>query len=92
MLITAVAAAGRCGPGCLGGRFGLYDSQGGFHGYVNNNPYDPDGIANPYGSTEGPYSPDSVNNGQWGSPYSPDSARNPYATGSGQVIPLAVME
>ena len=65
----------------------IYDSQGGFHGYVNSNQFDPNSISNPYGRYGSPYSPESVNNpyGRWGSPYSPDSANNPYAIGSGAI-------
>lgn len=63
----------------------LFDSQGGFHGNVNANPYDPNSIANSYDRYGSPYSPDSVNNpyGQYGSPYSPQSPNNPYGTGMG---------
>lgn len=51
-------------------------------GEHNNNPYDSNSIANPYGQYGSPYSSDSVNNsyGQYGSRYSSKSARNPYAT------------
>lgn len=53
---------------------------GEFLGALNNNPYDPNSIANPYGKYGSPYSPNSVNNpyGQYGSPYSPNSITNPY--------------
>ena len=61
---------------------GLYDSQGGFHGDVNNNPYDPNSVDNPYGKYGSPYSPDSINNPYGaGSHYSPDSPNNPYGNG-----------
>lgn len=61
----------------------LYDNQGGFHGNVNNNPYDPDSIANPYGRYGSRYSPDSINNpyGQYGSKYSSQSPNDPYGAG-----------
>jgi hypothetical protein len=61
----------------------LYDNEGNFHGNVNNNPYDPDSVANPYGRYGSRYSSDSVNNpyGQYGSPYSPQSPNNPYGQG-----------
>lgn len=61
----------------------LYDQGGNFHGNVNNNPYDPNSIANPYGRYGSPYSPDSVNNpySTFGSPYSSQSPNNPYGTG-----------
>lgn len=80
-----IAFAAAASPAAYADGLGLYDSEGGFHGYVNNNQYDPNSIANPYGQYGSQYSPDSVNNpySRWGSPYSPDSIRNPYATGSG---------
>jgi hypothetical protein len=61
----------------------IYDSQGGYHGNINNNPYDPNSVANPYGRYGSPYSPDSTKNpyGQYGSPYAPQSPTNPYGTG-----------
>lgn len=61
----------------------LYDNQGNFRGNINNNPYDPNSIANPYGQYGSPYAPNSVNNpyGQYGSPYSPQSPNNPYGNG-----------
>src|SRR5262249_12957078 len=40
----------------------LFDSQGGYHGNVNSNQYDPNSIANPYGRYGSQYSPDSINN------------------------------
>lgn len=62
----------------------LYGSDGKFLGNVNNNPYDPNSISNPYGRYGNPYSADSVNNpyGKYGSPYSPDSVRNRYNHGN----------
>jgi len=61
--------------------FGLY-SQDKFLGNYNNNPYDPDSVANPYGRYGNPYSADSINNpyGPYGNPYSDKSATNPYAS------------
>lgn len=61
----------------------LYDRQGNFHGNLNNNPYDPNSVANPYGKFGSRYSPNSVKNpyGTYGSPYSPQSPSNPYGTG-----------
>lgn len=58
--------------------------DGKYLGNLNNNRYDPNSVANPYGRYGNPYSPDSVNNpyGRYGNPYSPDSARNPYALGA----------
>ena len=77
-------------PNTFNNRFGtdsnspkLYDNQGGYHGNINNNPYDPNSVANPYGRYGSPYSPDSTRNpyGQYGSPYAPQSPANPYGTG-----------
>jgi len=60
----------------------LYDNQGHFHGDLNNNPYDPNSVANPYGRYGSRYSPDSINNPYGaGSPYAPDSPNNPYGNG-----------
>lgn len=61
----------------------LYGSQGDFHGDLNNNPYDPDSVANPYGKYGSPYSPDSINNpySPSGSPYGADSPNNPDGQG-----------
>lgn len=58
--------------------------DGKYLGNLNDNRYDPDSVANPYGRYGSRYSPDSINNpyGQYGSRYSPDSARNPNALGS----------
>jgi hypothetical protein len=49
-------------------------------GNLNQNPYDPNSVNNPYGRYGSPYSPDSVRNpyGTYGSPYSPYSPTNPY--------------
>ena len=35
--------------GTSGNSPGVYDAQGGFHGNLNSNPYDPNSVANPYG-------------------------------------------
>lgn len=62
----------------------LYDSQGGYHGNINGNPYDPNSVANPYGRYGSRYSPDSINNSYGaGSRYAPDSPSNPYGNGMG---------
>jgi hypothetical protein len=62
----------------------MYDSQGGYHGNLNANPYDPNSVANPYGQYGSQYSPNSINNPYGaGSPYRPDSPFNPYGTGMG---------
>jgi hypothetical protein len=61
----------------------LYDSEGNYHGNLNNNQYDPDSVANPYGRYGSRYSNDSVNNpySQSGSQYGQDSPNNPYSNG-----------
>ena len=66
----------------------LVSPDGQFLGNLNNNPYDPNSVANPYGQYGSPYSPNSINNpyGRYGSPYSPDSANNPYTTGGPMII------
>ena len=58
----------------------IYAPNGQFLGNLNNNRYDPNSVANPYGQYGSRYSPDSINNpyGQYGSRYSPNSVRNPY--------------
>jgi hypothetical protein len=60
----------------------IVSPDGQFLGNLNNNPYDRNTVANPYGRYGSPYSRDSINNpyGEYGSPYSRNSARNPYAT------------
>lgn len=61
---------------------GLYDSQGGFHGNLNANPYDLNSVANPYGQYGSRYSAQSPNNPYGaGNPYSQGSPTNPYGTG-----------
>lgn len=62
---------------------GIYSRQGKYLGNLNNNQYDPNSIANPYGKYGNPYNSDSINNpyGKYGSPYSPDSVNNPYGQG-----------
>jgi hypothetical protein len=64
------------------------DGTNKYLGDVNNNPYDPNSVANPYGPYGSPYSPDSVNNpyGIYGSPYSPHSATNPYTTQAPMIV------
>src|SRR5262249_42233762 len=62
----------------------LYDSQGGYHGNLNVNRYDPNSVANPYGQYGSPYSPNSINNPYGaGSPYRYDSPSNAYGIGMG---------
>ena len=61
----------------------LFDNQGGYHGNLNANRFDPNSVANPFGPYGSPYSPNSITNpyGAYGSPYSPQSPSNPYGTG-----------
>ncbi|MFA7670124.1 MAG: hypothetical protein WCX93_12315 [Burkholderiaceae bacterium] len=60
----------------------LYDSQGQYRGTLNNNRYDSESVANPYGRYGSQYSPDSVNNPYGaGSRYKADSPNNPYGSG-----------
>jgi len=71
----------------------LYAEDGTYLGKVNNNPYDPESIANPYGKYGSKDSPVSINNrhGNYGSKTSLLSANNPntshapniYGTGYG---------
>lgn len=53
-------------------------------GAVNENPYDMNSVANPYGRYGSPYSMDSVNNpySTMGNPYNPQSATSPYGFGA----------
>jgi hypothetical protein len=55
-----------------GKTFQLYDSQGRYRGNLNNNPYDPDRVPNPYSRHGSPYSP-----------YRQDNPNNPYGGGIG---------
>lgn len=57
----------------------LYAPDGTFLGNANNNRYDPNSIANPYGQYGNRYNPNSVNNpyGVYGNRYSPQYS-NPY--------------
>lgn len=61
----------------------IVSPEGKYLGNLNNNRYDPNSVANPYGQYGNRYSPDSINNpyGRYGSQYSPDSARNPLGLG-----------
>lgn len=58
----------------------IYSSDGKYLGNLNNNPYDPNSVSNPYGKYGSPYSSDSINNpyGKYGNPYSSDGVNNPY--------------
>ena len=70
-----------CGSGMAQSVY-LYGNNGEYLGKVNQNPYDPDSICNPYGRYGSKYSSKSINNpyGRYGNPYSSESATNPYAT------------
>jgi len=57
----------------------IVDQNGGYHGNLSTNPYDPNSTSNPYGRYGSPYSPDSLNN--------PCGAGNPYGTQKYYVIP-----
>lgn len=65
----------------------IVSPDGQFLGNLNNNRYDPNSVANPFGKYGSPYSNNSINNpyGRYGSPYSSHSATNPYATNSPRV-------
>ena len=60
----------------------LYDSDGNYRGNLNNNQFDPNSIANPYGRYGSQYSAESINNPYGaGSQYNSDSPYNPYGQG-----------
>lgn len=63
-----------------GGR--IYAQDGTYLGRLNNNKYDSESVANPYGRYGSEYSTTSINNpySRYGSPYSSLSARNPYTS------------
>ncbi|MHB1605438.1 MAG: hypothetical protein ACYCTV_03465 [Leptospirales bacterium] len=67
----------------------LVAPDGTYLGNLNNNPYDPNSVSNPYGIHGSPYSPDSINNpySPYGSPYSPQSPNDPYGQGPAIVSP-----
>ena len=50
----------------------IYAPDGQYLGNLNNNRFDPNSVANPYGQYGSRYSPNSVNNpyGQYGNPFS----------------------
>ena len=60
----------------------IQSEDGQYLGRLNDNPYDPESVSNPYGRYGSKYSPDSINNpyGRYGSEYSNKSPNNPYAT------------
>ena len=57
----------------------IYAPDGQFLGNLNNNRYDPNSVANPYGQYGSRYSPNSINNpyGPYGNRFSPQYS-NPY--------------
>ncbi|MDA8111631.1 MAG: hypothetical protein M0T83_04175 [Nitrospiraceae bacterium] len=61
----------------------LVAPDGTYLGNLNNNPYDPNSVNNPYGQYGNPYSPNSIHNpyGVYGSPFSPQSPNDPYGQG-----------
>lgn len=60
----------------------LYNSQGEYRGTLNNNRYDSESVANPYGRYGSKYSSESINNPYGaGSQYRHDSPNNPYGQG-----------
>jgi len=62
----------------------LVSPEGDFLGNVNSNRFDPNSIANPYGTYGSKYSPNSINNpyGTYGSPYSSSGSRNQFGVGA----------
>jgi hypothetical protein len=66
----------------------LISNEGKYLGDLNDNPYDPSSVSNPYGIYGSPYSPDSVNNpyGRNGSTYSVDSPNNAFSSGRAPII------
>lgn len=61
----------------------LISNEGKYLGNLNDDPFDPNSVSNPYGLYGSPYSPDSVNNpyGRNGSEFSIDSPNNDYSIG-----------
>lgn len=57
----------------------IYAPDGKYLGNLNNNEFDPNSVANPFGRYGSKFSPDSVNNefGRYGNPFSPQYS-NPY--------------
>ena len=79
----------------LAGSPQIYAPDGTYLGNLNNNPYDPNSVSNPYGQYGSPYGTHSIHNpyGLYGSPYSPESANNPYSTGGPRIIaPNGIMD
>ncbi len=60
----------------------IVGEDGNYLGKLNNNRFDADSVANPFGRYGSRYSPESINNpyGKYGNPYSTNSTTNPYAT------------
>jgi hypothetical protein len=55
----------------------IFAPNGQYLGNLNNNRYDPNSVANPYGQYGSRYSPNSINNpyGQYGNRYSPQYSK-----------------
>lgn len=55
----------------------IYAPNGQYLGNLNNNRFDPNSVANPYGQYGSRFSPNSINNpySQYGNPYSPNYSR-----------------
>ena len=68
----------------LAGEPYLVSPDGTYLGNLNNNQFDPNSVANPFGKYGSKFSPNSINNqfGTYGSPFSNKSPHNPYATQS----------
>lgn len=66
----------------------IYAPDGTYLGNLNNNPYDPNSVSNPYGQYGSPYGTYSIHNpyGLYGSPYSTESPNNPYSTGGPRIV------
>lgn len=75
-LTAAIAIA--CASPALAQSPRIYAPDGTYLGNLNNNRFDPNSVANPFGPYGSRFSPNSINNpfGQYGSPFSPNSANN----------------
>jgi len=60
----------------------LVSPDGTYLGNLNNNQFDPNSVANPFGKYGSKFSPNSINNqfGTYGSQFSNKSPNNPFAT------------
>jgi hypothetical protein len=79
--VSPYSSQGAMNPYTTGGGE-IYAQDGTYLGRLNSNRYDPESVANPYGTYGSPYSSESINNpySQYGSPYSSLSPNNPYTT------------